>query len=209
MPSNDMRKSLEERTSHYEAQYPGSPAEAYLTSRGLSKVAQDFRLGWVGDALLTDEDYSGRLAIPYLTPAGVVSMRFKSIDGRGAKMLVDAGSGTWLYNPFALRNRDVYVTEGEPDTWSVTAVGGAALGLPGVDSWNPQTEKPFVRALRWRRVTVLAQSDDDGQSVKWAKQIARAVEGSRILKLPTGHDVNSFLQEEGESALRKYIGLDE
>jgi hypothetical protein len=129
-------------------------------------------------------------------------------ESTGNKILTDAGDQHRLYNPGALLSRHVYLCEGEPDTLSVEAVGGSALGLPGVDSWNPTTEGPWSRALRWRQVTILADNDDDGQGLDFAKRVARSLDGARILLMPKGHDVNSYLVESGPDELRRYIGLD-
>jgi hypothetical protein len=76
VPSDSLRTSLELATARYEQSL--DQAARYLEERKISlQVARDFRLGVVSDPLKEHEGYTGRLAIPYLTPTGVATIRFR------------------------------------------------------------------------------------------------------------------------------------
>ena len=97
MLSNDARLALEIATETYSQQL--DEAGRYLTSRGITKeAAQKHRLGFVASPMIGHEDMIGRLSIPYVTPAGVVEMRFRSIDpNTNPKYLSRVGSKTHMY----------------------------------------------------------------------------------------------------------------
>src|SRR5690606_13632589 len=80
----------------------------YLESRGLHEpeVTDRFSLGVVLEpAIREHENYVGRLSIPYITPSGVVAIRFRCIEDhdcknieRHHKYMDVSGSGTFMYN---------------------------------------------------------------------------------------------------------------
>jgi len=59
-----------------------------------------FHLGIVKDPLPGHESYKGRLAIPYITPSGVVDIRFRSINNHPdePKYMGVPGAKTTMYN---------------------------------------------------------------------------------------------------------------
>mgnify|MGYP000960664809 CR=1 FL=1 len=64
------KRSLEMSTATYAANV--DQAGPYLAARGIDRqTAATHRLGFVADPLPGDEDYAGRLSIPYITPNGV------------------------------------------------------------------------------------------------------------------------------------------
>ncbi len=214
VPSNATRKLLEKATEAYELSLAGSDGELYLKNRCLtSEVLQKFRLGFVEDPLPGHEKYRGRISIPYITSSGVVDIRFRAVPpggdpmGKvlGAKILTMPGSIARPYNTIALAREEQFIciTEGEPDTWTADMAGIPAVGFPGVKSW----ERMYWRMFRYRRVAVLAQSDDKGESVAFAEKVSTSVAGCVIINMPDGHDVNSFVMESGVEALRKKVGL--
>ena len=78
--SNSQRQFLLQATQEY-AQHIHKAID-YLTTRGLSvEEAKRFHLGVVENPLPGHEGYKGKLVIPYLTPSGVVDLRFRSING--------------------------------------------------------------------------------------------------------------------------------
>ncbi len=85
-------------------------------------------------------EYMVKLAIPYLTPSGVVDIRFRSLNNdNGPKYLSRPGASTHIFNVQAL-NQDadmLVICEGELDTIIATQVGFAAVGLPGANNWKP------------------------------------------------------------------------
>jgi len=70
-------------------------AEGYLAQRGINPaVAQAIRLGVVVDPLAGQEQFINRLAIPYLTPTGVVDIRFRSMGPEEPKYMGMPGTST-------------------------------------------------------------------------------------------------------------------
>ncbi len=188
----------------------------YLKLRGITKdTATYFRLGLVKDPLPeSGHDFmTGRLAIPYITPMGIVQMRFRAIPYDGIpgnpepspKMMGEAGNANTLYNVTALNplNQSIYVCEGESDTWSSHQAGLPTIGIPGARAWKTV----FAKALKFRRVTVLADNDDHGEGLEFAQKVQADVRGTRIVLMEKGYDVNGFVREHGEQALRDKIGI--
>lgn len=209
VPPKDIMRSLATYTDQYHESYPGSPAEKYLTRRGITKEAANyFRLGFVADPDPEQRAYRGCLAIPYLTPyEAVLGIKYRFLDDRKPKYSSSIGfESRRIYNPSALiGQRTVYVTEGEIDTITLHTLGVPAIAIPGATNWNPVA----ARALRNRRVIVLADGDDSlGEGYKLAKQITRAVEDSAIV-LMEGTDVNQFYLDHGREKLLEYIGWNE
>jgi DNA primase len=213
VPSDSTRASLEEACRTYVSALVGSPAESYLTTaRGItSEALASFRLGYVATPVVGHEQYAGRIAIPYLTAAGITSLRFRAVpsagdDGGGPKYLSLPGEEPRIFNPSALGRPESYVcvTEGELDAITAHQAGLPAIGIPGSSMWRPH----FARALRWyAQVFILADSDDQGAGLKFAETVASAVRNTLIVPMPHGHDVNSFVNENGAEALRKRLGL--
>jgi DNA primase len=189
----------------------------YLKLRGLTKeVATFFKLGYVGEVLPeSGHDFmKGRLSIPYITQTGVVQMRFRSLPYDGIpgnpedspKIKSEVGSKTTIYNVSALdpRNETVYVCEGEVDTWTAHQEGLPAVGIPGANSWKPV----FAKALKFRKVVILADNDDHGEGLQFAQKVQADVRGARIVLMDKGEDVNSFFVKNGPGSLRRKVGLD-
>lgn len=209
-----MRRSLEEATAHYQRQLPQSVADLYLTNRAITREIQDsFRLGYVGDPILGHENVVGRLAIPYITRTGVVQLRFRSIPDDGIpgnpedspKYKSEFESQATLFNVMDLaRNENtVLITEGEIDCMTAHMAGFPSIGLPGANAWKPL----FSRVLRYRKIFILADNDDKGAGIKFAETVKGSLYGAKIVLMPEGHDVNSFVMEYGIDKLREKIGL--
>ena len=67
-------------------------AVSYLRGRGITKEAASlFRLGSVVEPSAGHEHAIGRLSIPYITPAGVVGIKFRAIDDTTPKYLWPTG----------------------------------------------------------------------------------------------------------------------
>ena len=84
--SSSQRQFLLQATQRYASKI--ELAKDYLANRSLSvEEASIFHLGVVDEPLPGHEPYKGRLAIPYITPSGVVDIRFRGIvlaDGDAA-----------------------------------------------------------------------------------------------------------------------------
>jgi hypothetical protein len=82
----------------------------YLASRGLSvEEVQRFHLGVVEHPLPGHEGYTGRLAIPYVTPSGVVDIRFRTMSGGDPKYMGMPGAKTTMFNSQAVLTADGYI----------------------------------------------------------------------------------------------------
>lgn len=206
MPSASMRKLLEAAGQEYQMQLlettEGEKAIRYLASRGLNqKTVESFRLGYVLTPMPGHDLYQGRLAIPYLTPAGITTIRYRALDDSNPKYLSMPGDQVRIFNPAALANRKVFIAEGEIDAITAVQAGLPTVGLPGANSWI----KLWKRCFRYRDVTVLVDNDDDGSGQKMAEKMTEELYGCRIVKMPKGHDVNSFTVANGEKALREMV----
>lgn len=197
-------ESLAEATSLYEQSVV--EAKDYLLARGITgEMAQRFRLGFVTTPMVGHEQYQGRLSIPYVTPTGVVNLRFRAVDGDGAKYLGLPGSRTNLFNVRDLGwDHDVLVVcEGELDTVIVSGgLGIPSVGVPGVSNWKPH----YSRCLHdFSRVIVACDGDAPGREFgnKLAKEIDRAV----VIHMPEGSDVNDVYLQEGPEGLTGRMGI--
>jgi DNA primase len=153
---------------------------------------------------------AGRLAIPYLTHAGVVALKFRSIgEGDGPKYLYASGTvAKRIFNPGALFDDRPYICicEGEIDAITAAQAGLPAVGIAGVDNWQPYFARCFAG---YESVFILSDSDDKGQGENFAKALARLIDNAKIVPMPDGHDVNSFVREAGESALLDKVGVND
>ena len=131
--SNSQRQFLLQAATEY-AQHIHQAAD-YLATRGLSvDEARKFHLGVVDNPLPGHEGYKGKLVIPYITPSGVVDLRFRSIHGEDPKYIGLPGAKTTMFNAQSVLTADGYicVTEGEIDCiTTVVKTGHPAIGVPG------------------------------------------------------------------------------
>ncbi len=205
-----MRKHLNARANEYHSQLRGSVAETYLKEkRGFSEEAINFfRLGYVETPMRGDQTHAGRIVIPYQTRTGVVALRSRSLpseDGSdvGNKYLPwMTGDITRPFNTTALDTaEEAYIIEGEFDTITAWMLGLYAVGIPGVSNW-----KSVYRPLfRYRRNTIIADHDDQGQGREFAKAVASSLGGCSIIMCDQGYDLNSMFVEKGEEYTRKLI----
>lgn len=213
LPSRSSRMFLDQATVAYQEQGSRSATLSdYLSSRGISAdVSEQFSLGLCSDPLPGHERFRGAVSIPYLTPTGVVGMKFRMLDGGDKKYDAPAGQEHRLFNVAALWSRHigyVIVCEGEFDTIVTAGVCGLnAVGINGTNGWKEW----FPLCLEgFRNVFILMDNDDDkpdginyGQDA--AKKISMSMPDARILRLPISGDVNEFVLERGPDALRSMI----
>ena len=207
--STSTRTSLEQATSAYAAQREA--VAGYLAERGIDEQTADtFRLGAVVDPERGHEMYRARLVIPYITRAGVVSMRFRCTDQHNCKeahcpKYLGITERTRLYNvnAFFRARSTIAVTEGELDALTLDGlVGIPAVGVPGVSNWKEHYSRCFAG---YGDVLVFADGDEVGRD--FAKRISHELSQARIVRLPDGSDVNDFYVREGADALRKLAGM--
>lgn len=184
---------------------PGSPAESYLAGRGIGReVAATHRLGYVASPEPGDEHVAGRLSIPYVTPGGVLSVRYRTLKD-GPKYLSHTGDKVRPYNVMALHrvSMTLLLTEGELDCLvAQEATGLPAVGIPGAQSWQSHFTYLFED---YERVIVLADGDDAGKEL--ARKVCSALDNAIAISMPDGQDVNDFVMSQGAQALRSRVGL--
>jgi DNA primase len=209
VPSEDTKKLLERSTQKYQDRLTKEPGVlAYLVEeRGLSQEAiAHFRLGYTGE----DPDVGDpphRISFPYVTPGGVVQIRFRAREPepQSHKYLGTEGMGTRPYNTDALRLpvQTVYLCEGEMDTISCWVAGLPAVGIPGAKAWK----KNYWRLFRYRRVILLGDGDDPGR--QFAHDISRELEDkyidTAIVDMEPGVDINKLLVKGGPEAVRELV----
>lgn len=113
---------------------------------------------------------------------------------------------------FGVRNLSVdtdvlAICEGELDTIICSGVAGVpAVGISGVNKWRPWWAHCFEG---YAEVVVLQDGDENGAGEKLSKTVTSALyhTTTRIVPMPRGMDVNSFVLANGPGALRERIGL--
>lgn len=204
VPDPSQMNALEEATRAYEATIDS--AMDYLEGRGLDgQVVRAYRLGVVTRECFPEHRmYVGRLAIPYITRAGVVTLRFRALSNVEPKYLTMPGDASRLFNVNQLfKGGDTLViTEGEFDAISVAEYAGVpAVGVRGVSNWSPV----FARMIQdFTRVIVVGDGDPKGAS--FAEGLAEELEGVPVV-LPDGEDCNSVLVADGALGLRDALGI--
>ena len=208
--SAEQRAFAEKAVSQYQSDLRTDTAvQAYLTTRGISpEVAGRFRLGAVTSPPAGHEQFRGRLALPYLTPAGPVGFNFRCVQSHDCKelghpkYLKPSGQESHLFNVTALKtdSAHVVVSEGEIDTITWDMCGVPAVGLAGVKSWK----KHFRYCLDDFDVVYCAADGDeagDGLASLLAKEV-----NARPIRFPKGSDANALYVRAGADAVRGLLG---
>lgn len=200
--SSSHRQFLLQATHQYASQI--HLATEYLATRNLSvEEAQRFHLGVVKDALPGHEQYTGRLAIPYITPSGVVDIRFRAIGNADPKYMGMPGAKTSMFNAQVVLTASDYicVTEGEIDCITVSVkTNHPAIGIPGANNW-----KPFYSKILDDFDTVIVLADGDTAGMDFGKKVSRELGNVNIVQMPEGHDVNSIVMLEGAEFINERI----
>lgn len=176
-------------------------AEQYLASRGITlDDARTVHLGVVAEPLTGHEQFRNRLAIPYLTPTGVVDIRFRAMNNEEPKYMGMPGTHTRMYNVVALQQATNYIAvcEGEIDAITLHyKCGVPAVGVPGAQAWKPH----YTRILQdFETVYVFADGDQPGSD--FAKALARELPTVITVNMPDGEDVNSMFLSSGQDYFR-------
>ena len=186
--SNSHRQFLMKATQQYASQI--DKAEEYLSTRKLSvEEAKRFHLGLVVDPLPGHEAFAGRLAIPYVTPTGVVDIRFRTIKNEDPKYMGMAGAKTTMFNTNAIFSAQKYicVTEGEFDCIVMSVkTAHPKVGIPGANNWKSH----YSRILD-DFDTVIVLTDGDNAGAEFGKKITRELPNANVIPMPDGEDVNS------------------
>lgn len=208
--TSEQRSLLETQTQRYQDNL--YVAAEYLAGRGITEdTAVAARLGVVDESIHGDDDSAyNRLAIPYVTRAGVVCFRYRCLrdhqcdDVGCAKYLGGLGVPPRIYNVGHLvtAGNIICVTEGELDALTLVQLGYDAVGIPGAQSWKPHWSRLFED---FSRLLVFVDGDSGGSkfSKAWESRFPQSVE---LIKMDEGEDVNSMFLREGESYFRDILG---
>ena len=192
--SNSQRQFLLQATQRYAGAIES--AAEYLSSRHLSvEEANIFHLGVVEDPLPGHEPYKGRLAIPYITPSGVVDIRFRGMHNEDPKYMGLVGAKTTMFNTKACFVADKYicVTEGEFDCIMMgVKTQHPTIGIPGANNWKPH----YAKILDDFEI-VIVLADGDAAGLEFGKKISRELGNVNIISMPEGEDVNSMMVKRG------------
>ena len=207
--ANGQRKLLEQATAFYQQSL--KEALPFLECRGLDEaVARKYRLGVVQRPCSGHEKVTGRLALPYLSRSGVVTIRFRCLqphsckDAGCPKYLSLRGDKPTLYNVEALfaPGPVAAITEGELDALVITEYAGIpAVGIQGVNAWNDS----WSRTLNdFKKVLIVGDGDDAGKSM--VDRLVDSVPNAVGVHLPDGQDANDVYLKYGADELAMILG---
>lgn len=176
------------------AQADLSGVRVYLTDHAIMdrRIVEKYKLGYVERPLPGDEQFTGRIAIPYLTPQGVASLKYRLAGGTGSKYMQHKGQKPRLYNVAAYHEARhiIGLTEGEVDAIVATElVRVPTMGVPGSDGWQHAKWSPIFKDFS--RVLVFTDGDDAGD--KFWDHVSESI-GTRARRIPCdpGQDVSSM-----------------
>jgi DNA primase len=215
LPTPRQRAFFEQAVTTYAQDLASdTSAQGYLRSRGIGpEAASSFRLGVVRRPLVGHEQYSGRLCIPYLTPAGVVNFTFRCITlncggcddpEQGHPKYLAALPERSLYNvkDLGTESQSINVTEGELDALILSINGYPAVGTPGVDSW-----KPWFTLCLADFAEVFVWGDGDKAGRKFNRFMEREI-NARPVAVPKQEDANGIYLRGGRAALAACLPTD-
>lgn len=193
--SNSHRQFLLRATQQYASQI--EVAKDYLLTRHLSvEEAQTFHLGVVVDPMPGHEGFKNRLAIPYITPSGVVDIRFRAMGDMDPKYMGMVGAKTTMFNTPAcfVQSKYICVTEGEFDCIMMSVkTNHPTVGIPGANNWKPH----YSRILDDFDMVIIL-TDGDTAGAEFGKKITRELPNANVIAMPEGEDVNSVFIKLGK-----------
>ena len=209
MLSGSQRQALQRAAEKFHASLD-ERASGYLEARGITEeVASQRLLGLVSaDTEPVYADYIGRLAIPFITPSGVVGIRFRCIEehdckeAKCTKYLQPKGSKDHLYNVLALHERHpaIAITEGEFDAMIADEFVLPTVGVPGATKWPAHWSRLFDD---FAAVYVIGDGDDAGR--KFVEKLTELLPNVQPVVMPAGTDVTDYYLEHGDEALARFI----
>lgn len=210
-PSESHKSWLTELAHRYHEDLTDE-VRSYLADRGLDRDAVNGAvLGYVGEPDPAHESYRGRLSIPFITPTGVVTMRFRCLEPHErcdelfhGKYESVPGDSTHLYNVQALHDAttEIGIAEGELDALVATHAGLPTVGCVGASNWKPYYYRLFDD---FQHVYVLGDGDAAGR--KWTAGLVPNIPGAVSRVQPNGHDVSSYVMEFGAEAFIESVRL--
>lgn len=209
MLSAEQKQLLTETAAKYHETI-NAETVSYLRSRGISKeVAVTFLLGTVNNPAPGHEHAIGCLSIPYITPTGVVGVKFRKIDGSQPKYIWPTGQKIGMFNvkDLILDTDTMCICEGEIDTMILSGLCGIpAVGVAGVTQWKEHFPIMFEG---YKRIFVFADNDvkEDGRNpgMELAKRIKEDLNNAIVINLPENKDVNDVYLREGADWFKEKI----
>lgn len=207
LPGKKRRDFLDKATERYNKSVDA--VVPYLESRGIgSFTAERWKLGYVDEPMPGHEEYEGRLAIPFLTPAGTVMFKFRCVSDHDCKAascvkyLGEPGEIPRLFGVWNFRHdaSTLALTEGELDAIVSTQAGVRAVGVPGATQWRKYWAYLFEG---YDEVVLLRDGDSAGR--KMSETLAGILPNLRAVGMPEGEDVSSFVVKHGDEALRERL----
>ena len=162
-----------------------------------------FHLGVVAEPLPGHEQFKGRLSIPYITPSGVVDIRFRGMHDEEPKYMGMPGAKTTMFNTSAVfaATKYICVTEGEFDCIVMSVkTGHPTVGVPGANNLKPHYSKILDD---FDMVIILADGDTAG--AEFGKKITRELPNANVINMPEGEDVNSAFIKLGKEWIDERI----
>lgn len=220
LPSPEQKAFFERAATQYQRDLASdTSAQEYLLSRGIGQqAAVTYRLGVLRNPLLGHEQFASRLAIPYITPNGIVTFSFRCLAGHVCKDTVvgqtregkpkhcpkyraPLGAERTLYNvlDFKKDTDTVYVCEGELDAMTLSLCGFAAVAVPGVSNWKDHYARCFSD---YTNVFVVADGDEAGYRL--GAFLSTEIK-ARAVRPPKGEDVNSIYSKGGTNAVQQWL----
>jgi DNA primase len=155
------------------------------------------------------DDYAGRLCIPYVTPTGIVGMKFRALVDDVKPKYHGTSTPPRLYNSGVLigdMGDTAVICEGELDAIvSQQVTGLPSVGIPGVDAWKPSWRRCFAGMT----VYMVPDADQPNRRTgerpgeKLLKKVRETIPHLIVIRLPEGHDVTSYVVDEGPDAYRE------
>jgi len=177
-------------------------AQSYLQGRGISpQVASTYLLGSVVEPSVGHEHALDMLSIPYITPSGVVGIKFRRLDDGTPKYLWPTGQKIGLFNVGDLHKESdtIAICEGEIDTIILSGcVGIPSVGVAGVSQWKahfPKLFEPYNKVLIFADNDVKEDGRNPGQEL--AKRIKEDLPAAIVVGLPGNEDVNDLFMYHG------------
>ena len=206
--SASRRAALTAEAEKYHAARTGRVLD-YLESRGITTAQQEtYLLGEVSEPDHANEYLQGRLSIPFVTPSGIVAIRFRCVEDHSCreaghpKYVQRKGETDHLYNVLALRERHpaIAVCEGEIDAMMVDTHVMPAMGVTGVSKWKPHWSRLLEGFER-----VFAVGDGDQAGREFTARLVEMLPNAKAVVFPDGLDANAFFLQEGAEALEQFV----
>lgn len=165
------------------------------------------------DPLPGHERQRGWLVIPYLSPGGVLDLKYRCMEDHDhmaaghPKYLGETGSTARLFGVqnFRAESTIIGITEGEADAIVATSVLGLpSIGISGANKWCSWWSHCFEG---YEEVIVLQDGDEPGEKLSKAVGANLYNTNVRIVPMWTGEDVSSSVLARGADKVRERIGL--